>query len=144
MNEILLLAFIFPGRVHPCGCQMEDIATHLARYFTQSPWYYLSWPAVAMVVGALIGMVSKQDAEQLAVVPRTSRGLVGLVTAPFVHASFAHLMANLPPFLVLGVLVLNRVDGRFPLVALAIMLASGLLLWAFGRGGISGTLADQL
>jgi membrane associated rhomboid family serine protease len=123
---------------------VEDLASHLARYFTQSPWFYLSWPAVAMGVGALIGMVSKQDAEQLAVVPRTARGLVGLVTAPFVHACFAHLAANLPPFLVLGVLVLNRVAGQFPFVALGIMLGSGLLLWAFGRKaahvGMSGVI----
>jgi membrane associated rhomboid family serine protease len=123
---------------------MEDIAARLARYFTQSPWYYLSWPAVAMGVGTLIGLISKKNAEQLAIVPRTGRGLVGLGTAPFIHAGLAHFAANLPPFLVLGALVLNRVEGKFPLVALAIMLVAGALLWAFGRKaahvGMSGVI----
>jgi membrane associated rhomboid family serine protease len=123
---------------------MEDIIAYLARFFTQSPWTYLSWPAVAMVVGALIGMASPQGMEQLAVVPRTGRGLVGLATGPFVHASLAHLTANLPPFLVLGGLVLNRVEGQFPVVALAILLGEGVLLWLCGRKaahvGMSGVI----
>jgi membrane associated rhomboid family serine protease len=122
---------------------MDDIIAYLARFFTQAPWYYLSWPAVAMVAGTLLGL-SKSAADQLAVVPRTGRGLVGLVTAPFVHTGFAHLAANLPPFLVLGALVLHRTDGKFPLVALTILLAQGVLLWLFGRKaahvGMSGVI----
>jgi membrane associated rhomboid family serine protease len=123
---------------------MDDITAFLARSFTQAPGCFLAWPAVAMVFGALIGTLSKRDAEQLAVVPRTGPGLVGLVTGPFVHASFAHLAANLPPFLVLGALVLRRGEAKFPLVMLAIALVSGALLWLFGRRaahvGMSGVI----
>jgi membrane associated rhomboid family serine protease len=123
---------------------MNDIPGFLARLFTQAPYLYLSWPAVAMIVGTLVGMLSKAAATQLAVVPRTAGGLVGIVTAPFVHANFAHLAANLPPFLVLGALVLRRGQGQFIQVALVIALAQGVLLWLLGRKiahvGMSGVV----
>ena len=123
---------------------MNDILGFLARLFTQAPYYYLSWPAVAMIVGTIIGMLSKSAASQLAVVPRTPGGLVGIVTAPFVHANFAHLAANLPPFIVLGALVLRRDQAQFLEVALVIALAQGVLLWLLGRKvahvGMSGVI----
>ncbi|HTB79342.1 MAG TPA: rhomboid family intramembrane serine protease [Opitutaceae bacterium] len=123
---------------------MNDVLGSLARLFTQPPYYYLSWPAVAMIVGTMIGMLSKSAAAALAVVPRTAGGLVGLVTAPFIHANLAHLAANLPPFLVLGALVLRHGSAEFLEVALAIALGSGVLLWLFGRKaahmGMSGVI----
>jgi membrane associated rhomboid family serine protease len=123
---------------------VDEIPDFLARPFTQAPWFYLSWAAVAMIVGTLIGMVSSAAANQLAVVPRTAGGLVGLVTAPFVHANLTHLAANLPPFLVLGGLMLRRSPSQFPMVALIITLTQGGLLWLFGRRaahvGMSGVI----
>jgi membrane associated rhomboid family serine protease len=71
-------------------------------------------------------------------------GLVGLVTAPFVHANLAHLAANLPPFLMLGGLILRRSPSQFPMIAGVIALAQGGLLWLFGRRaahvGMSGVI----
>jgi membrane associated rhomboid family serine protease len=123
---------------------MNNLPGFLVQVFTQAPFVYLSWPAVAMVVGTMVGMLSKSAAKQLAVVPRTAGGLVGIVTAPFVHANFAHLAANLPPFLVLGALVLRRGHAQFLEVALIIALAQGVLLWLFGRKvahvGMSGVI----
>ena len=123
---------------------MDAITGFLARLFTQSPYDYLSWPAVAMAVGTMIGMLSKETATQLAVVPRTAGGLVGLITAPFVHANFAHFAANLPPFLVLGALVLRHGESQFLKIAPAIALGSGALVWLLGRKaahmGMSGVI----
>jgi membrane associated rhomboid family serine protease len=123
---------------------MNDIPGFLVRVFMQAPYVYLSWPAVAMIFGTIIGMLSPTAAKQLAVVPRTVGGLVGIITAPFVHANFAHLAANLPPFLVLGALVLRRGHEQFLEAALVIALAQGVLLWLFGRKvahvGMSGVI----
>ena len=123
---------------------MDDVMDFIARIFTASPWIYLSWPACAMLVGTLLGAVSAKAAEKLAVVPRTGPGLVGLVTAPFVHANFTHFAANLPPFVVLGALMLRRGEARFLKVALAIALGQGVLLWLLGRKaahvGMSGVI----
>ena len=123
---------------------MDDIAGFISRLFTHSPWYFLSWPVVAMIVGTIVGMVSSGAAKRLAVVPRSADGLVGLFTAPFVHLNFAHLAANLPPFVVLGALVLRRGEAHFLRTALAIALGQGGLLWLFGRKsahvGMSGVV----
>jgi membrane associated rhomboid family serine protease len=123
---------------------MDEVLSFLIRPFTEPPSYYLSWPAAAMIVGTVIGIASRTAATQLAVVPRTAGGLVGILTAPFIHWNLSHLAANVPPFLVLGALVLRRGESQFPEVALTIMLGQGLLLWLFGRkaahAGMSGVI----
>jgi membrane associated rhomboid family serine protease len=123
---------------------MDDVLRFLGRLFTEPPSYYLSWPVAAMIVGTLIGVLSPRAATQLAMVPRTKNGLVGLITAPFIHGSFSHLAANLPPFLVLGALVLRRVESQFLDVSLTIAFGQGALLWLFGRKaahvGMSGVI----
>jgi membrane associated rhomboid family serine protease len=123
---------------------MDDLLNQLSRVFAEAPWYFLSWAAVGMVLGTLIGVLAPAAAKQLAVVPRTGGGLVGLVTAPFVHANFAHFAANLPPFLVLGALVLRQGEAQFLVVAPGIALGQGVLLWLLGRRaahvGMSGVI----
>jgi membrane associated rhomboid family serine protease len=123
---------------------MDDVLRFITRLFTEPPSYYLSWPAAAMVVGTIIGMVSPTSAKQLAIVPRTAGGLVGILTAPFIHWNMSHLAANLPPFLVLGALMLRQGSSRFLEAALVIVVAQGLLLWLLGRraahAGMSGVV----
>ena len=127
---------------------MDDVTGFLIRLLTQSPWSYLTWPAVAMVAGTVVGKTSTRAARALAVVPRTAAGLVGLFTAPFVHANLAHLAANLPPFVVLGALVLRRGEAQFPSVVLSIAAGEGVLLWLLGRKaahvGMSGVVFGLL
>jgi membrane associated rhomboid family serine protease len=123
---------------------MDDVVRFIERLFTEAPSYYLSWPAAAMVVGTILGASAPGPAKELAVVPRTARGLVGILTAPFIHWNLSHLGANLPPFLVLGALMLHQGSSRFLEAALIIMVAQGLLLWLFGRraahAGMSGVI----
>ena len=97
-----------------------------------------------MIGGTLIGIISSQAAADLAVVPRTAGGLLGIITAPFIHANLSHLATNLLPFLVLGALVLRRGESVFLAVALSIALGQGMLLWLLGRKvahvGMSGVI----
>ena len=123
---------------------MDQVFDFLRRLYTQQPWCQLSWPAVAMVAGTCVGVLSKTLTSRLAVVPRSAGGLVGLITAPFVHANVAHLAANLPAFVVLGALVLRRHPERFVETVVAIALGEGILLWLLGRKaahvGMSGVI----
>ena len=123
---------------------MDQFTDYLSRLFTKPPWDFLSWPAAAMVTGTIIAIVSDKLARALGVIPRRAAGLPGIVTAPFIHANVAHLAANLPPFVVLGALVLHRNEGRFVEVAATIALTQGALLWLFGRNaahvGMSGVI----
>lgn len=63
--------------------------------------------------------------------PRTEEGLVGIVAAPFLHANFAHLIANTGAFIVLGLLVAG-VSRRFWPVTVGVALISGAAVWLIG------------
>ncbi|GAB3737549.1 rhomboid family intramembrane serine protease [Nocardiopsis nanhaiensis] len=54
-----------------------------------------------------------------------------VLTAPFMHGNFAHLIGNSLPFLVLGSLVAFSGLGRFLLTTLIIALVSGVGVWLF-------------
>lgn len=97
-----------------------------------------------MIVGTSLRALLGKRAATLAVVPRTSGGLVGIATSPFLHCNLAHLVANLPPFVVLGLLMLRLGEATYVRACLTIVLGSGVLLWLFGRKaahmGMSGVI----
>lgn len=61
--------------------------------------------------------------------PRSLIGLRGILFAPFLHGSFAHLAANTAPFLTLGWLVMLRKMSDFFVVTIITMLVSGIGVW---------------
>lgn len=61
--------------------------------------------------------------------PRSFIGLRGILFAPFLHGSFAHLAANTAPFLTLGWLVMLREMSDFFVVTIITMLVSGIGVW---------------
>ena len=61
----------------------------------------------------------------LGIIPRTAIGLRGILFAPFLHGSVAHLLSNSIPFLFLGWLVMLRDPNHFVRVTVYAMLASG-------------------
>ena len=65
----------------------------------------------------------------LGVVPRTLGGLWGILFAPFLHVSFAHLIANTVPLLVLGWFVMLRRKRDLFTVSLLAALVGGLGTW---------------
>ena len=71
----------------------------------------------------------------LGVIPRSVIGLRGILFAPFLHGSFAHLLANSIPFAIMGWLVMLRDPRHFISVTASAMLGSGLLAWLIGAPG---------
>ena len=69
----------------------------------------------------------------LGVRPGELAGLIGVVAAPLLHGSTAHLVANTLPLLVLGTLALAPYPRSAPRAVAAIWLLSGLGIWVFGR-----------
>lgn len=69
----------------------------------------------------------------LGLAPRTPEGLIGVVLMPFLHTSMEHALANTIPLAVLGVLGVIIAPRRMVSATIAILLASGLALWLFGR-----------
>lgn len=72
---------------------------------------------------------------QFGIVPRTQQGLYGILFAPFLHANFAHLIANTVPLITLGWFVMVRRISDFYRVSLVSMLIGGLGTWLLGSSG---------
>src|SRR3954471_3064867 len=73
-------------------------------------------PQALIVVAALVGVMwvvevvdqvfSGADLDQYGIRPHNAPdGLLGIVSAPFLHAGFGHLIGNTIPFLVLGAMI---------------------------------------
>lgn len=67
--------------------------------------------------------------------PQTAHGLIGILTLPFLHGDWEHLLANIPAVLVLG----TALYYCYPTLAHPVMiiswLASGFLTWCIGNPG---------
>ncbi|MDE3131569.1 MAG: rhomboid family intramembrane serine protease, partial [Acidobacteriota bacterium] len=64
----------------------------------------------------------------------------GILTSPFIHASFQHLFDNTVPFVFLGALIALHGAGRLLLVTAFIIVIGGLGTWIIGPGGGASTI----
>jgi membrane associated rhomboid family serine protease len=95
-----------------------------------------AWAALIPVVGMLAVMWGQEivdllpglNLDQYGIRPRSAEGLVGVVTAPFLHVGFDHLIANSGAFLVLGSLI-ALTTRRFWSVTIGVALMGGLATW---------------
>jgi membrane associated rhomboid family serine protease len=69
------------------------------------------------------------------IVPRSVAHLDGIVFAPFLHASFGHLLSNTVPFVILGAAIALAGARRLLLVSLIAALVSGAGTWLTAPGG---------
>lgn len=92
----------------------------------------------------VVGMWAEEIADQFlfgtrldifGILPRDTGTFWHVLTAPFLHADFTHLIANTVPFAVLAFLTAVRGVSRFIVVTALIALLGGGLVWLFGRGG---------
>jgi membrane associated rhomboid family serine protease len=74
------------------------------------------------------------DRAVLGVRPREWQGLLGVVTAPLVHADFGHLIGNSVPLVVLGTAMLSLYPRSSRIVLPAVYFGSGLGVWLCARG----------
>ncbi len=67
--------------------------------------------------------------------PREADGLDGILFAPVLHGSWAHLLANTMPLLVLGFLLLLAGVRRWLIVTAVVWLVGGAGVWLAGPSG---------
>ncbi|WP_300617283.1 rhomboid family intramembrane serine protease [Dokdonella sp.] len=93
--------------------------------------------ALALLAGVwiawLLAWMLGWPLDDLGVRPRDVDGLVGILTAPFAHASFEHLMSNTLPLALLATLTLYCYPRATRIALPLIWLASGLGVWLFAR-----------
>ncbi|MCI9889001.1 rhomboid family intramembrane serine protease [Micrococcales bacterium 31B] len=92
---------------------------------------------VMYVLEVINTLVSNRLNLEFGIRPRTFSSLLDILTAPLLHGSWAHLIANTGPFIVLGILVF-LVSGRVFIGVLAtVWVASGLVVWLIGANGVT-------
>ncbi len=74
--------------------------------------------------------------------PRDLGNLPDILTAPFMHFSWAHIEGNSGPLFIFGFLAAYRGVIRFLGVTVLVILASGLAAWLFETGGSVGAGAS--
>lgn len=96
----------------------------------------------------LIASVLGLELRHYGVYPRRFDGLTGLLTAPLVHGSFAHLFSNTLPTWVLGTAFLYGYPRAARLSIPLMYLGSGLGVWIFARSsyhiGASGLIYGMM
>ena len=69
-------------------------------------------------------------------IPREVSGLDGIAGMPLLHGSFAHLMSNTPPLLVMGALLAATATRALIAVNALVIGLGGALVWLFGSTAI--------
>jgi len=92
----------------------------------------LTFPILIWVV-FLLSFVLELDLRRMGILPRDLYGIFGIITAPFIHANFSHLISNTFPLILLGWSIFffyPKVSSR---VFLAVYLLTGFLVWLLAR-----------
>lgn len=67
--------------------------------------------------------------------PLQAKGLIGIFTAPFLHADLAHLFANSIPLLVLGAFLFYFYKEIAWMILGLLFIITGIWVWVYARGG---------
>lgn len=74
-----------------------------------------------------------RDFSILGILPRTTRGLWGIVFSPFIHGSFSHLLSNTLPLLILITFLFYFYSKIAIKSFIFLWITSGFLTWIIGR-----------
>jgi len=97
-----------------------------------------------MWVVMIIDVSLDADLNRWGLVPQTAKGLVGILTLPFLHGGWEHLMANSVPVIVLGTALYYFYPTLANRVMLVSYLGSGLLTWCLGAPSTTHVGASAL
>lgn len=106
----------------------EDDSRRLQRAFALAA----AFTAVLWVI-KLAELALGMDLSPYGVRPRQADGLAGIVFAPLMHGSLAHLFANTAPLLVLGTALFYGYPRAARIAMPVIYLGSGAAVWLFAR-----------
>lgn len=76
---------------------------------------------------------TQTDLSYLGILPQSVKGIMGILTSPFIHGSFKHISANSIPLIVLGGCLLFFYRDLAIKVFILIWLMSGIWVWAGAR-----------
>ena len=100
--------------------------------------------AAIMLIVKVIETAYGIDMSRWGITPQTAHGLIGVLTLPFLHGSWEHLLTNIVPVLVLGTALYYCYPTLANPVMLVTWIASGLLTWCIGNPGSTHVGASAL
>jgi membrane associated rhomboid family serine protease len=83
----------------------------------------------------VVDVAADLQLDQYGIEAREPEGLDGIVTAPFLHVGFAHLLGNTIPFVIMGLLIAFEGARRLLAVFAIVALVSGLGTWLVAPEG---------
>ncbi|MCX6256671.1 MAG: rhomboid family intramembrane serine protease [Bacteroidia bacterium] len=99
--------------------------------------YALYVPVIFIILLWLIRIaetITGADFTRFGILPLRPEGLPGIITAPLIHGSFSHLMANTIPLLILSTGIIYIYKDIAYKVLMFIYLLTGIWVWLFARG----------
>jgi membrane associated rhomboid family serine protease len=96
----------------------------------------LIYPALLLLVMWIIKLIEvnwKISFINLGVYPLKAVGLIGIITSPFIHENFQHLISNSLPFFLLTLTLFYFYKGIATRVFLLIWFVEGVCVWLSGR-----------
>ena len=85
--------------------------------------------AALMIIVQTINWATGYRLSTYGIEPRDWSGLWGVLTAPLIHGSWAHLWSNLVPLVIMGVLIMLGGVRQFIAVTALVWLVAGLGVW---------------
>jgi len=89
--------------------------------------------ALLLWVVEIVGYFGGLDFTQFGIYPRRASGLAGVLFAPFIHGSFAHLFANTAPIIVIGTMLIYVYPRAARVLLPVVYLGGGIAVWLFAR-----------
>ena len=94
----------------------------------------LALVAVMWVV-EVVDVIADHQLDQYGIAARETEGLDGILTAPFLHVGFGHLLSNTIPFVIMGLLIAFEGARRLVWVFAIVALVSGFGTWLVAPEG---------
>jgi membrane associated rhomboid family serine protease len=91
--------------------------------------------AAVMWIVEVVDQIAGGSLERYGIEPQRADGLIGILTAPFLHAGFGHLIANTVPFLVLGGTIALSGLARVVATTAIVAVTAGLGTWLVAPSG---------
>ena len=104
----------------------------LAKQILNAVFYPLLFLIISWIV-FLIEYSNHYNFVRFGILPRTSSGLVGIITSVFIHGDIEHIASNSIPLLVLGMMLFYFYKKIAKSTFLWIWIISGIWLWLGGR-----------
>lgn len=101
--------------------------------FLKNRFLILVFLTLLLFIIQSINALTNYHLNKFGLLPRSFSHTFGILFSPFLHGSWQHLFANLPPFLILSAFLLKNSIKSYFSACLFIIIFEGILLWFFGR-----------